>query len=78
MYNQVIPGCSQHHYVANIQSISWDSFTPASGGTGHIHDPNSSLGGPFQVAYWNPRVGPAKDSAPLRAYGQSGVNLEFC
>jgi hypothetical protein len=78
IYNQVIPGCTSHHNVANIQSISWESFHPASFGQGRIHDANSSLGGPFQVAWTNPGVGPAVDSPPFRAYGQWGVNLEFC
>lgn len=36
------------------------------------------LCGPFEVAYWNPRVGAAKDSPPYGAYSQWGVNLEFC
>jgi hypothetical protein len=77
IYNRVQRGCTPHT-PPSLQSISWDSFNPAAGGTGLIHDANPSLGGPFQVAYWNPRVGPAKDSPPYRAYGQWGVNLEFC
>lgn len=78
IYNRVIPGCTSHHDVGNIQSITWETFYPGSGGTGRIHDANSSLGGPFQVAWTNPRVGPAQDSPPFRAYEQWGVNLEFC
>lgn len=78
IYTQVIPGCTLHHNVANIQSITWDSFYPASFGQGRIHDADPSLGGPFQVAWTNPRVGPAVDAPPFRAFGQWGVNLEFC
>jgi hypothetical protein len=78
IYNQVIPGCTSHHDVGNIQSISCDNFYPGVGGEGRIHDANSSLGGPFQAYYTNAKVGPAQDSPPFRAYGQWGVNLEFC
>ncbi|OBF78860.1 hypothetical protein A5791_12020 [Mycobacterium sp. 852002-51163_SCH5372311] len=78
IYNRVIPGCTEHHNVGNIQSISWSRFYPASGGEGRIKDANSSLGGPFQAYYTNPRVGPAVNSPPFRAYGQWGVNLQFC
>jgi hypothetical protein len=74
----VIPGCTEHHNVANLTSITWSSFSPGSFGEGRIIDSNSSLGGPFQVAWTNPRVGPAQDSPPFRAYGQWGINLEFC
>ena len=77
IYNQVQRGCTPS-MPPSLQSISWNTFNPASGGTGVIHDANPSLGGPFIVAYWNERVGPAQDSPPYRAYGQWGVNLEFC
>ncbi len=69
IYNQVIPGCTLNHNVGNIQAISWDRFFEGSGGSGRIEDANSSLGGPFEVVYWNPRIGPAQDSPPFRAYG---------
>lgn len=78
IYNRVIPGCTSHHNVGNIQSISWDTFNPGSWGGGRIHDANSRLGGPFKVYWTNPRVGPAQDSAAGRAYGQWNVDLEFC
>jgi hypothetical protein len=77
IYNRVQRACTPHT-PPSLQSISWDSFNPASGGTGRIHDANPGLGGPFVVAYWNEKVGPAHDSPPFRAYGQWGVNLEFC
>jgi hypothetical protein len=79
IYNRVQRGCTPS-LSPHLQSISWDTFYPASGGSGRIHDANSAIGGPFTVAYWNPRVGPAQDtpSAGFRAYGQWGVNLEFC
>jgi hypothetical protein len=77
-YTQVIPGCAMHHEVANIQSIQWSRFVADSGGEGRIVDANQNLGGPFNVAWWNPRVGPAQDSPPYRASGQWGVQLEFC
>jgi hypothetical protein len=70
--------CGSPPMPMSLQSIQWDSFYPASGGSGRIIDANPALGGPFQVAWWNPRVGPAKDAPPFRAYGQWGVNLEFC
>jgi hypothetical protein len=78
IYDQVIPGCTMHHNTADIQSISWSSFYPASWGEGRISDANSALAGPFKVYYQNPRVGPAQDSAAGRAYGQWAVDLEFC
>jgi hypothetical protein len=77
IYNRVQRGCTPS-MPPHLQSISWDTFYPGSGGSGRIHDANSSLGGSFNVAWWNPRVGPAQDSPPYRAYGQWGVNLEFC
>jgi hypothetical protein len=72
IYNQVIPGCTSHHNVGNIQSITWDSFGDRAGGSGRIHDANASLGGPFQAYYTNPRVGPAQD-LPRSAPTASGV-----
>jgi hypothetical protein len=77
IYDQVQRGCTPST-PPSLQSISWDHFTPVADGAGTIHDANPQLGGPFQVAYWNERVGPAQDSPPYRAYGQWGVNLEFC
>lgn len=77
IYNQVQRRCTPS-MAPSLQSISWESFNPASGGTGRIHDANPGLGGSFAVAYWNEKVGPAQDSPPYRAYGQWGVNLEFC
>jgi hypothetical protein len=77
IYNQVQRGCTPRT-PPSLQSISWDSFNPAAGGTGRIHDANPGLGGPFIVAYWNEKVGPAQNSPPYRGYGQWGVNLEFC
>lgn len=78
IYNKVIPGCTSGHNVGNIQSITWDRFYEGSGGSGRIEDANSSLGGPFEVVYWNPRIGAAQDSPPFRASGQWGVDLQFC
>jgi hypothetical protein len=77
IYNRVQRACTPS-MPPSLQSISWDNFNPVAGGAGTIHDANPQLGGPFQVAYWNERVGPAQDSPPFRAYGQWGVNLEFC
>ncbi|HEY4793930.1 MAG TPA: hypothetical protein VII18_07705 [Mycobacterium sp.] len=77
VYSQVQRGCTPGT-PPSLQSISWSKFNPQSFGEGRIIDANSGLGGPFQVAYWNPNVGPAKDSPPFRGYGQWGVNLEFC
>jgi hypothetical protein len=77
LYNQVQRGCTPTE-APQFQSISWSTFTPASFGEGRIIDARSALGGPFKVTYWNPRVGPAQDTPPYRAYGQWGVNLEFC
>jgi hypothetical protein len=77
VYNEVQRRCTPS-MPPSLQSISWDSFNPAAGGAGTIHDARPQLGGPFQVTYWNERVGPARDSPPFRAYGQWGVNLEFC
>jgi hypothetical protein len=77
IYYQVQRGCTPR-MSPSLQSISWDSFHPVAGGTGRIHDANPALGGPFIVTYWNEKVGPARDSPPYRAYGQWGVNLEFC
>jgi hypothetical protein len=62
----------------SLQSISWSRFNPESGGEVRIIDAHQGLGGPFTVTYWNPKVGPAQDSPPYRAYRQWGVNLEFC
>jgi hypothetical protein len=70
--------CGSPPMPMSLQSIRWDNFYPASGGSGRIIDANPALGGPFKVAWWNPRVGPAQDSPPYRAYGQWGVDLEFC
>lgn len=78
IYNQVIPGCTQHGNSPNIQSIQWSRFAADSGGEGRIVDANPNLGGPFVVAWWNPRVGPAQDTSTARAYGQWSVKLEFC
>ncbi|HEY1842081.1 MAG TPA: hypothetical protein VGG53_18010 [Mycobacterium sp.] len=77
IYNRVQRGCTPS-MPPSLQSISWDNFNPDAGGAGTIHDANPQLGGAFQVAYWNEKVGPAHDSPPFRAYGQWGVNLEFC
>jgi hypothetical protein len=77
IYNQVQRRCTPNT-APSLQSISWSSFNPDSFGEGRIIDARPGLGGPFQVAYWNPPVGPAKDSPPFRGYGQWGVNLEFC
>jgi hypothetical protein len=77
IYNQVQRRCTPS-MSPHLQSIRWDSFYPASYGTGVIHDANSALGGPFTVAYSNPRVGPALNGPAGRPYGQWSVNLEFC
>jgi hypothetical protein len=77
VYNRVQRGCTPA-MPPHLQSITWDHFYPASGGAGTIHDASPGLGGSFEVAYWNDKVGPAQDSPPYRAYGQWGVNLEFC
>lgn len=77
IYNRVQRGCTPS-MPPHLQSISWSRFYPGSGGEGRIIDANPSLGGPFQAYWTNPRVGPAVDSPPFRAYGQWGVNLEFC
>ncbi|OBB80064.1 hypothetical protein A5760_01245 [Mycobacterium colombiense] len=77
IYNQVQARCTPRTPPA-FQSISWNDFYPAVGGTGRIHDANAGLGGPFKVSYRNPRVGPATDGPAGRAYGQWGVDLEFC
>jgi hypothetical protein len=77
IYNQVPRGCTPS-MPPHLQSISWDSFSPSSGGTGTIHDANYSLGGPFAVHYENPQVGPAQSGAAGRAYGQWTVDLQFC
>lgn len=77
IYNRVQRACTPS-MQPSLQSISWTRFNPGSGGEGTIHDANSALGGPFIVAYWNTKVGPAQESPPYRAYGQWGVNLEFC
>jgi hypothetical protein len=81
IYNQVQRGCTPN-MAPSIQSITWDNFYPAVGGSGRIHDANSSLGGPFKVLYTNAKVGPAHsftgDDGAYRAYGQWSVNLEFC
>lgn len=78
IYNRVQRACTHNFAAPNIQSISWEVFYPASWGEGRIHDANPALGGPFRVNYFNPRMGPAVDGAAGRAYGQWGVNLEFC
>jgi hypothetical protein len=70
--------CGSPPMPMSLQSITWSRFYPASFGEGRIIDADPRLGGPFQVAFTNPRVGPAQDSPPFRAYGQWGVNLEFC
>jgi hypothetical protein len=70
--------CGSPPMPKQLQSIQWSSFYPASFGEGRIIDANPRLGGPFQVAWANPRVGPAKDFGAYRAYGQWEVNLEFC
>jgi hypothetical protein len=77
IYNRVQSGCTPQT-PPRLQSISWNDFYPAVGGTGRINDANSSLGGPFKVSFRNPRVGPARDGAASRAYGQWGVDLQFC
>jgi hypothetical protein len=77
IYNRVQRGCTPS-MPPSLQSISWSRFNPESGGEGRIVDARQGLGGPFIVTYWNPKVGPAQDSPPYRAYGQWGVNLEFC
>jgi hypothetical protein len=77
VYNQVQRGCTPS-MTPSLQSISWTRFNPESGGEGTIHDAHQALGGPFIVAYWNPKVGPAQATAGYRPYGQWGVNLEFC
>jgi hypothetical protein len=77
IYNQVQRGCTPSR-PPQLQSIQWSRFAVASGGEGRIIDADPHLGGPFIVAYWNPRVGPAQTSGGYRAYGQWGVNLEFC
>ena len=77
IYNRVQRGCTPSMHP-NPQSITWDTFYPASGGEGRIHDTNPALGGSFKVSYWNPRVGPAQDGPAGRAYGQWAVDLEFC
>ncbi|MEB4210979.1 hypothetical protein [Mycobacterium sp. 94-17] len=77
IYNRVQARCTPRTPPA-LQSISWNDFYPAVGGTGTIRDANASLGGPFKVSYWNPRVGPAQDGAAGRAYGQWSVDLQFC
>ena len=77
IYNQVQRGCTPTE-PPQLQSISWDFFNADSGGKGRIHDANPNLGGPFVVAWWNPRVGPAQNVPPQRAYGQWGVDLQFC
>jgi hypothetical protein len=77
IYDRVQRGCTPS-MSPSLQSISWSRFNPESGGEGRIVDAHQGLGGPFIVTYWNPKVGPAQDSPPYRAYGQWGVNLEFC
>jgi hypothetical protein len=77
IYNRVQRACTPR-MPPSLQSISWSRFNPESGGEGRIIDANQALGGSFTVTYWNPKVGPAKDSPPYRASGQWGVNLEFC
>ena len=77
IYNQVQRGCTPTE-PPQLRSIQWSRFVADSGGEGRIVDANPNLGGPFKVAWWNPRVGPAQDTVPYRASGQWGVNLEFC
>jgi hypothetical protein len=77
IYNQVQRGCTPGN-PPNLQSISWDTFYPSSFGTGTIHDANPTLGGAFQVSYFNPQMGPAQSGAAGQAYGQWGVDLQFC
>jgi hypothetical protein len=61
-----------------FRSITWENFYPASGGKGRIVDANPHLGGPFQVYYTKPRVGPAVAFPGAVAVGQWDVVLEFC
>lgn len=77
IYNQVQRGCTPTE-APQLQSIQWSRFAADSGGEGRIVDANPHLGGPFVVAWWNPRVGPAQDTSTARAYGQWSVKLEFC
>jgi hypothetical protein len=70
--------CGSPPMPMHLQSISWSTFYPASGGEGRIVDTNPALGGPFRVNYFNPRIGPAVDGAAGRAYGQWEVDLQFC
>jgi hypothetical protein len=77
IYNQGQRRCTPS-MPPHLQSISWDSFTPASGGSGTIHDANSSIGGQFAVHYWNPQAGPAQNGAAGRASEQWNVDLQFC
>jgi hypothetical protein len=77
IYSQVQRRCTPGT-APSLQSISWSQFSPQSFGEGRIIDASAGLGGPFQVAYHDPSVGPAKDAGAFRGYGQWGVNLEFC
>jgi hypothetical protein len=61
-----------------FQSISWDSFYPASFGSGSIVDANSHLGGPFKVYYTNPKIGPAISVGDKMAVGQWLIEFDFC
>lgn len=49
IYKQVVPGCTEGHDFAHLQSINWTSFSPRSFGEGRIVDFTDSLGGPFKV-----------------------------
>ena len=81
IYNQVQVRCTPG-MPPQFQSISWTMFYPRSFGQGRINDAHSSLGGPFKVAYFEPRFGSAHDQDPTgaagRSYGQWGVDLQFC
>jgi hypothetical protein len=78
IYKQVIPGCTEGHDTAHLQSINWTEFYSRSYGEGRIVDYTKELGGPFKVYYEDPRYGPAVDNAAGRASGQWSVDLEFC
>ena len=78
IYEQVQTACTPSS-PPQPQSISWQTFYPGASGTGVIIDANDALGGPFEIYYTNPRVGPATDDPSIgRAYGQWNVNLQFC
>jgi hypothetical protein len=70
--------CGSPPMPMHLVGIQWSRFAPASGGEGRIIDADPHLGGPFQVSYWNPKVGPAQPMRGYRPWGQWSVNLEFC